>query len=44
MLFATFVSPCKESGQTTLPLLKKGIEVGLEVGDIEYVILKTAKD
>jgi PAS domain S-box-containing protein len=37
MLFATFVSPCKESGQTTLPLLKKGIEVGLEVGDIEYV-------
>jgi PAS domain S-box-containing protein len=37
MLFAVFVCACKESGQTTLPLLKQGIEVGLEVGDIEHV-------
>ena len=37
MLFAVFVCACKDAGQDTLPLLKQGIEVGLEVGDIGYV-------
>ncbi|MGD1807016.1 AAA family ATPase [Dapis sp. BLCC M126] len=37
MLFAVFVCACKDSGKTTLPLLKQGIEVGLDIGDIEYV-------
>ncbi|ELS33044.1 MULTISPECIES: trifunctional serine/threonine-protein kinase/ATP-binding protein/sensor histidine kinase [Pseudanabaena] len=37
MLFAVFVCACKEAGNATLPLLTQGIEVGLEVADIEYV-------
>ncbi|MDJ0519305.1 MAG: AAA family ATPase [Trichodesmium sp. MO_231.B1] len=37
MLFAVFVCACKDSGKTTLPLLKQGIEIGLDIGDIEYV-------
>ncbi|HEY9829482.1 MAG TPA: serine/threonine-protein kinase PknK, partial [Stenomitos sp.] len=37
MLFAVFICAGKEAGQETLPLLKQGIEVGFEVGDIEYV-------
>ena len=37
LLFAVFVCACKDAGQDTLPLLKQGIEAGLEVGDIEYV-------
>ncbi|MEM9089580.1 MAG: AAA family ATPase [Cyanobacteria bacterium P01_F01_bin.53] len=37
MLFAVFVCAGKDAGQTTLPLLKQGIEVGFESGDIEYV-------
>ena len=37
MLFAVFVCATKDPGQSTLPILKQGIEIGLDVADIEYV-------
>ncbi|MBW4646833.1 MAG: AAA family ATPase [Goleter apudmare HA4340-LM2] len=37
MLVAVFTCACKDSGDMTLPLLTQGIEVGLSVGDMEYV-------
>ena len=36
MLFAVFVCAYKEAGHRTLALLKQGIEVGLDAGDIEH--------
>jgi predicted ATPase/signal transduction histidine kinase len=37
MLFAVFVCAGQEPGAMTLPILQQGIEVGLDVGDIEHV-------
>ncbi|MGE5659485.1 MAG: AAA family ATPase [Actinomycetota bacterium] len=37
MLFAVFVCAGKEPGDSTLPLLKQGIQAGLETGDIEHL-------
>ncbi|MBC1225025.1 AAA family ATPase [Nostoc sp. UCD121] len=36
MLFGVFICACKEHGRNTIQLLRKGMQYGLEVGDIEY--------